>query len=487
MKRLLFALALATVLPALLAAPALACARTFCVHPSGGDDTAAIQAAFNAAVKAGPGSTVRFSAGHFYTNNILVRNFRGYFRGAGEHRTVIDCLRGLDPNLPGVTAVAPVTGPGAVAWPFLVGFVGGNVSVSDLSFHTTAASPAVPTDITSDVLQAIVLVMGNANASSDFYRVAITAGPGDDHGYDADEDLIIMGYAPTDQDGNPTAFGAIHGSESVRDCSFTGHDGIQVQGLTAGRLAITGSVFDDWAVGCLLDDSAGASRIVVCDNRMQADAWGCVALDQGWQAAGGAGAPLPPLPAPHCLIADNVMLAGPDLSDGSIVSGANGVFVEDDSPLYGAPDRLDAVIAHNRITLDNCGFDGGIDGIYARGIKVLGNRISGVGLSGILLGFVSSLWGMQSEPCSGWKIVGNDVSGVTATGEQYGGAPTAQVWLGPDADHCLVVGGCKPTTVLDQGTDDTLVNVTATDPPVALAAPTDPLTQVMQLKGMMRP
>ena len=310
-----------------------------------------------------------------------MRNFRGYFRGAGEHRTVIDCLRGLDPTCRACRG-RPGHGPGAVAWPFLVGFVGGNVSVSDLSFHTTAASPAVPTDITSDVLQAIVLVMGNANASSDFYRVAITAGPGDDHGYDADEDLIIMGYAPTDQDGNPTAFGAIHGSESVRDCSFTGHDGIQVQGLTAGRLAITGSVFDDWAVGCLLDDSAGASRIVVCDNRMQADAWGCVALDQGWQAAGGAGAPLPPLPAPHCLIADNVMLAGPDLSDGSIVSGANGVFVEDDSPLYGAPDRLDAVIAHNRITLDNCGFDGGIDGIYARGIKVLGNRISGVGLLG---------------------------------------------------------------------------------------------------------
>jgi len=96
------------------AAPALASAKTFSVHPSGGDDTANIQAAFNAAVKAGPGSTVQLSAGHFYTNNIVVKNFDGSFRGAGEGRTTIDCLRGLDLSLPGATEVGnpgtPVSG-----------------------------------------------------------------------------------------------------------------------------------------------------------------------------------------------------------------------------------------------------------------------------------------------------------------------------------------------------------------------------------------
>ena len=79
------------------------------------------------------------------------------------------------------------------------------------------------------------------------------------------------------------------------------------------------------------------------------------------------------------------------------------------------------------------------------------------------------------------------MSGLTATGDQYG-ISTGQVWLGPDADHCLVVGGCKPTTVLDQGSDDTLVNVTpVTDPPAAAAAPMNSLKQMKQLKGMMRP
>jgi hypothetical protein len=67
MKRLPLLLALVFVLACVLAAPASARPRTFVVAPSGGDDTAAIQQAFNAAVAAGPGSAVRLTAGRFYT------------------------------------------------------------------------------------------------------------------------------------------------------------------------------------------------------------------------------------------------------------------------------------------------------------------------------------------------------------------------------------------------------------------------------------
>ena len=59
---------------------------------------------------------MQLSAGHFYTNNIFVRNFHGYFEGAGEGKTVIDCLRGLDPSLPGVT-VLPDSGGTASSSP----------------------------------------------------------------------------------------------------------------------------------------------------------------------------------------------------------------------------------------------------------------------------------------------------------------------------------------------------------------------------------
>ena len=70
-EKVLFVLALAALgLLALLVVPAaaLASAATFYVHPRRHNDTANIQTAFNAAVKAGPGSTVQLSAGHFYTN-----------------------------------------------------------------------------------------------------------------------------------------------------------------------------------------------------------------------------------------------------------------------------------------------------------------------------------------------------------------------------------------------------------------------------------
>jgi hypothetical protein len=91
---------------------------------------------------------------------------------------------------------------------------------------------------------------------------------------------------------------------------------------------------------------------------------------------------------------------------------------------------------------------------------------------------MSSLLGLPSAPASGWKIMGNDVSGLTATGDQYGVA-SAPIWLGPDATHCLVVGDRTPTTVLDQGTNDTLVNVTQLPHSSAQASPrTTPARQM---------
>ena len=104
MKRLPLLLVLAVALVCVLAAPALAGPRTFVVAPSGMDDTAALQQAFDAAVAAGPGSVVKLTAGKFYTNEILVDGFDGCFTGAGMDRTVVDTLRGLDPALPGVRA-----------------------------------------------------------------------------------------------------------------------------------------------------------------------------------------------------------------------------------------------------------------------------------------------------------------------------------------------------------------------------------------------
>jgi len=435
------------------AAPALASARTFYVPPTFKDDTANIQTALDKASTC-PGSTVQLGPYHYYTNRILVHNFKGTFKGAGEGRngTVIDCLRGLDPSLPGVIVKAE---PDINPFPFLVGFDGGNVRVSDLSFDITAASPVDPqANGGSDVIQAIVLVTGNA--SSAFERVAITAGPGSDQGYNADEDIVIIGYAPGDADGNWLSLPLISGNESICDCSLIGHDGVQVDGLTHGSLMVSGSVLDDLAIPCLIGD-VSASQVTITGNQMHCSKAGNVVFWQGFAAFEGAGAPLPSLPAPRCLISGNHMLA---------TGYADAVLLEDDSPSYGAPHRLDATVSGNTIVLDNGGESGGIEGFWVKGAQVLGNRISGTGLAGIDMGIISAFGGPSFHRSdSGWRIIGNDVSGVNAS-TAYGG-PGAQIWLGPDASNCLVVGGKAPTQVLDQGSNDTLINVTPVFAPLA--------------------
>jgi hypothetical protein len=154
-------------------------------------------------------------------------------------------------------------------------------------------------------------------------------------------------------------------------------------------------------------------------------------------------------------------------------------FAEDDSLLYGAPNRLHATLAHNTIRLDTT--NGGIGEFATKGFWVFDNRISGSALAGMYLGDdYDGPDGTTLYPVSGWKIIGNDLHSLTTS--------MASIILGNGSSHCLVVGGPSPTTVIDHGTDNILINVTpVTDPPAAAAMPMNSLKQMKQLKGMMLP
>jgi hypothetical protein len=479
-KLVVLILAALGVLLVVPAASALASAQTFYVHPSGGNDTTNIQNAFNAAVKAGTGSTVQLTAGQFYTSTIFVRNFHGCFKGAGEAKTVIDTVAGVSVS----------TMPSVEPFPFLIGLSGGNVCVSNMSFNITSMTPAEgwydqwgDGPLTS--LGATVLVTGSASASFDQVAFAAAATDTSDD-YNVNHDIEITGAqqwltppAVTSDNSHPLALAPTGGVDSVTRCSFTGYAGVMTDGLTAGKLTVGGSaaqqnVFNA-IVGCEPFDSSN-STIVISHNRMQiVDGSGV----QFWQSFYNPATPPPPLPAPRYFVCDNDITA---------TGYGAGVLMEDDSLFNGDTPRLDATISGNTITLDNDGWDGGIDGFMVQGAKVLDNHISGTAIAGIDVGTTFPWDFVSSPPSSGWQIIGNDVSGVTATGVQYGGVPTAQIWLGPYAVHCLVVGGCRPTTVLDQGTKDILINVTKlADPPAAAAKPMNALKQMKQLKGMMRP
>ena len=517
MKKPLFFAALVIACLGLLAAPALASAKTFYVHPSGGNDTKAIQKAFNAAVKAGPGSTVQLIAGHFYANNIVVTGFNGCFRGAGEGMTVIDTLRGRYPNGPGLTFPTDTKGVVLEPGPEFFSFDGGNVRVSDLTFNISAAHPAeewnnntTPDYELSDNLAGIVLVTGSA--SSAFTRVGFVAHPGLAEGWPYNVDVAIqiagpMTLNPTQGDGFDWG-PPVGGLDTVSVCDFenlnVGVGAIVFTGtLTVGGSPCQGNVFNDIGAIAFASQAGGGQRAAFTYNRVNPggsylygvwatqnnnsditgtapsqfliahnDMRGCYdgVLAWHWYDTYDYPTDSSAIAPAHYVIADNNISASNAVDEG--------MFLEDDSLAAGNGQTLSALVAHNNIVLGDTQY-GGIDGDCVAGALVWDNVISGSGLAGICMG--SSLYGDTAYGSdSGWQIIGNDVSHLTAS--------VAPIWLGPGTLDCTVIGGPRPTEVLDQGVGNTLINVTpVADPPAAAATPMNSLAQMKQLKKMMRP
>lgn len=102
------------------------------VTPTGIDDTANIQCAFDWANDLGPGKTIYLTAGTFYTAQIVVNDFHGSFRGSGADKTVIVNL----PNLY-VTRENTFSNPPSATnpLPYLFSFFEGRFVIADLAFH----------------------------------------------------------------------------------------------------------------------------------------------------------------------------------------------------------------------------------------------------------------------------------------------------------------------------------------------------------------
>jgi hypothetical protein len=102
------------------------------VKPTGVDDTANIQCAFDVAVASGPGVDVRLKSGTFHTAQIVVNDFQGEFAGDGAKNTVIVNL----PNLYVTPVDMYLNAPSADnPWPSLFAFVNGDFAIADLAIH----------------------------------------------------------------------------------------------------------------------------------------------------------------------------------------------------------------------------------------------------------------------------------------------------------------------------------------------------------------
>ena len=160
---------------------------TYTVWPTNGyDDTANIQAAFDAAVAHGPGCTVQLEKGTYYTAQITVYGFQGSFVGMGQQWTTIQAL----PNLPSPAAEyntntipfwAGLPGP-QNPWPNLFTFVGGSFAISGMTLTDPYTAPTMGWDLLGTPytsLYAAIEITGQKQASATIDHVTVLGASGD--------------------------------------------------------------------------------------------------------------------------------------------------------------------------------------------------------------------------------------------------------------------------------------------------------------------
>ena len=114
--------------------------QTWLVLPTGTDDTANLQCAFDHAVIQSP-STVLLSSATYHTGQVVASGFVGNFRGIGTNETIIKTLdRPLSVTYLDFFLNPPTPESGSNPWPSVFAFVGGDIVISDFSLYATENS-----------------------------------------------------------------------------------------------------------------------------------------------------------------------------------------------------------------------------------------------------------------------------------------------------------------------------------------------------------
>jgi hypothetical protein len=408
----------------------------FTVSPSADlKDSYSIQKAFNDAVAAGPGSTVQLTAGTFYLDErIEVEGFVGSFKGAGKEKTIITTPpdQPVDFSLPDADFES------------LIKFRHGNINVSDFTVNISNPNPCTGVDPfynggfpsvfsftgnsvkerpTTD--QAICFTLNNlkliglnyTDDAGSHYNIYC----GINHAWDGyvSEDYYELksNYKITNCD-----------FESIQICLFSSYMGT---GNIGGDNQTSGNKFEDAEYGVTFYDCSNAITCI-SNNSFKKMIWGGIQLVQGWLSH--------PAVISKFLIRNNYI---------EITKFGDGMTFMDYETKNGFGKKMDIDVTNNQIYLNNT-IDGGIDGIYAKDVRVTNNKIWGNGIAGIY----SQTWPYddpQGDNMSGWFIKGNNVQGVNAE--------VAPIWLTSSSHDNIVIGGSLKTTVLDEGTNNILIGV----------------------------
>jgi hypothetical protein len=429
---------LAACLVVLVSATAFAQPRSSsCVAPTGGDDTALLQAALDRCSGRGPGCSVELCRGVFQTGILRVRDFRGTLRGAGQNATTLRAHPELpvNPNPTGFFRDDPFSAD-ADPWPYLLQFVEGRATIQDLGI--LIPRPPDPSRPTSGwflleglgpifELRGAILLTGRERVDFEVRRVRVRA--------EADALSLL----------DTTAFGGIEfagllfdpaadptfpvfparGLFRVSDSELVGMaSGTPMSELSEALAIVRRNRYDTQLAVDVID--VDHSRIGILQNRWQVSVRG-VQVIQNLDGA--------PSGASGIWVDENVGVVSP------LFAGVgNGIAFQD--PLGGSTVPGTSVLWATRNRLEQRGGLGPAEsGITADGageLKILDNRVRGEVTEGISV-----------DVTQGCLVAGNSMRGLST-----GAGP--DLHLGPGTAGCTARVG-RDDLVLDEGTGNRVI------------------------------
>ena len=411
--------------------------------PSGGDDTAVLQAALDNCMANNPaGCTIQLSAGTYQSQQLIAENFHGTVQGMGMDVTTIEVLA---PLVVTVSDQDVQNNPPSRTnkWPVLLTFTGGDITVSDLTFKVSAYNPTTPwcyggAGCGQTWLEAPVGVVGYGSSAN--LLVERVGFEGDRGQIDAftnyNNGVLFFGGR-----GQPLAGRLKLVSSRVKHASC----GFEVAIVRDAKVTIggfedsqegdgedsqegDGNLFEDSQEGgCILDADHSVFRYSGNTVRLAAFRYAGLFVLQGVFS-------MPNRPSRFFVHHNTFELTG---------GNQTGISVIDRKQFTGQGKSADVFISENSIGLAGLGAvpRAGIELVFTVESVVANNQLSG-----------SALYGIAVRGGTGCRLLVNDVADVTAR--------IAQIWLNPLTSGCRVVGNGRPTLVLDQGTGNTLINVT---------------------------
>lgn len=406
-----------------------------CLAPSGGEDTAALQAALETCSGATRPCSVRLCAGVFETGILRVRDFRGTLRGAGARATVLRAKADLEvsANTQGFFRDEPF---GSEPWPYLVQFVEGRAAIRDLGI-LIPAPPAGSRPTTgwtllegfdpSFELRGALLLTGRDPVDFEVSRVRVKAerDPASELETTAFHGIELGGllFNPADTGGFPVFPG--RGSFEVTDSQVAGVlNGTPIGEIAGARVRVAHNRFRSAVAVDLID--ADRSQVAIVSNRWDVSYRG-VQVRQNLDGS--------PSRASGILVDDN---------EGSLTPFAPGVGdgIAFQDPFDASPDPGGSVLwaTRNRLTLGkaNGRAASGITAVGSARLKIAGNRLSG-----------KAALGIDVDVAEGCLVLGNSVRDLDTAG-----GPDLR--LGSNTSDCLAVVG-KHDLVQDDGSNNRVI------------------------------